>query len=124
LAEVGLEARAGIKAGLLSHGEKRQLEIAIALALNPRLLLLDEPMAGAGPEETINLIATLTRLKSCYTMVLIEHDMNAVFSLADRVSVLVAGRIIATGAPDAIRADPAVRAAYLGEEEIHAEAKA
>jgi branched-chain amino acid transport system ATP-binding protein len=123
LAEVGLEARAGIKAGLLSHGEKRQLEIAIALALTPRLLLLDEPMAGAGPEETINLIATLTRLKSRYTMVLIEHDMNAVFSLADRVSVLVAGRVIATGAPDAIRADQAVRAAYLGEEEIHAEAK-
>lgn len=118
LEEVGLADRAGRVAGSLSHGEKRQLELAVALATNPRLLLLDEPLAGTGHEEAERLIGLLTRLKSRVTMVLIEHDMAAVFALADRVSVLVYGRIVASGAPEAVRADPAVRAAYLGEEEV------
>jgi branched-chain amino acid transport system ATP-binding protein len=115
LAQVGLAARAGMQAGLLSHGEKRQLELAIALALEPKLLLLDEPMAGAGPEETRLLVETLRAIKTHTTIVLIEHDMQAVFALADRVSVLVAGRIIATDTPDAVRTNPEVKAAYLGE---------
>jgi len=117
LAEVGLADRAAIPAGALSHGEKRALELAIALATRPRLLLLDEPLAGAGPEETERLIALLTRLKSAYTILLVEHDMQAVFALADRVSVLVYGRVIATGTVEAIRTNPEVRAAYLGEDE-------
>jgi branched-chain amino acid transport system ATP-binding protein len=116
LAEVGLAGRAGVAAAALSHGEKRQLELAIALALKPRLLLLDEPLAGAGPEETERLIGILRRLKSAYAILLVEHDMQAVFALADRISVLSLGRVIATGAPEAIRADLEVRAAYLGEE--------
>jgi branched-chain amino acid transport system ATP-binding protein len=115
LATVGLDGRAGLQAGLLSHGEKRQLELAIALALEPKLLLLDEPMAGAGPEETRLLVDTLRDLKTRTTIVLVEHDMHAVFALADRISVLVAGRIIATDTPQAIRANPDVRLAYLGE---------
>jgi branched-chain amino acid transport system ATP-binding protein len=115
LATLGLADRVHVLAGALSHGEKRLLEIAIALAQAPKLLLLDEPMAGAGPEETRRLVETLERLKGRYTIVLVEHDMQAVFALADRVSVLVGGRIIATGTPDAVRADPAVRAAYLGD---------
>ena len=118
LEEVGLAGRAAVAAGSLSHGEKRALELAIALATRPRLLLLDEPLAGAGPEETERLIALLTRLKARYTILLVEHDMQAVFALADRISVLVYGRVIATNAPAAIRADPAVRAAYLGEDEV------
>jgi branched-chain amino acid transport system ATP-binding protein len=114
LATVGITARAPIRAGALSHGEKRLLEIAIALAQAPKLLLLDEPMAGAGVQDTHRLVETLGALKRRYTIVLVEHDMQAVFALADRVSVLVEGRIIATGAPQAVRNDPAVRAAYLG----------
>jgi len=117
LAEVGLADRAAIPAGALSHGEKRALELAIALATKPRLLLLDEPLAGAGPEETERLIALLTRLRSAYTILLVEHDMQAVFALADRVSVLVYGRVIATGTVGEIRGNPEVRAAYLGEDE-------
>ncbi|WP_137176386.1 ABC transporter ATP-binding protein [Roseomonas sp. AR75] len=117
LEQVGLAARAETPAGAMSHGEKRQLELAIALATEPRLLLLDEPLAGAGPEETERLIGILRGLKSRYTIVLVEHDMQAVFALADRISVLVYGRVIATGTPDAIRANPEVRAAYLGEDE-------
>ena len=117
LAEVGLADRAEVPAGALSHGEKRALELAIALATKPRLLLLDEPLAGAGPEETERLIALLTRLKSAYTILLVEHDMQAVFALADRVSVLVYGRVIATGTVAEIRGNPEVRAAYLGEDE-------
>lgn len=113
---VNLSARADVLAGELSHGEKRQLELAIALATRPKLLLLDEPLAGTGREESERVVETLRRLKGRYTIVLIEHDMEAVFALADRVSVLVYGRIIATGAPAAIRADRAVREAYLGEE--------
>ena len=112
---VELGSRAQTPAGSLSHGEKRRLEIAIALAQAPKLLLLDEPMAGAGAEETPRLVATLESLKRRTTVVLVEHDMQAVFALADRISVLVEGRIIATDTPHAVRADPAVRAAYLGE---------
>ena len=118
LDQVGLAGRAAAPAGALSHGEKRQLELAIALAGEPRLLLLDEPLAGAGPEETERLIGILRGLKRRYAILLVEHDMQAVFALADRISVLVYGRVIATDAPAAIRADPAVRAAYLGEDEV------
>ena len=113
---VGLDERAGVPAGRLAHGEKRQLELAIALATEPKLLLLDEPLAGTGHEESERLVETLRALKRRYTIVLIEHDMEAVFALADRVTALVYGRVIATGRPEAVRADPAVRAAYLGEE--------
>jgi branched-chain amino acid transport system ATP-binding protein len=112
---VGLAGKADAPAGALSHGDKRRLELAIALAQAPRLLLLDEPMAGAGAEESLRLIDTLRMVKRRATIVLIEHDMQAVFALADRVSVLVEGRILATGSPPAVRSDPAVRAAYLGE---------
>jgi branched-chain amino acid transport system ATP-binding protein len=112
---VDMTSRAHLPAGSLSHGEKRRLEIAIALAQAPKLLLLDEPMAGAGAEETPRLVATLKDLKRRTTIVLVEHDMQAVFALADRISVLVEGRIIATDTPHAVRANPAVRAAYLGE---------
>ena len=116
LARVGIESRARIRAGRLSHGEKRQLELAIALATQPRLLLLDEPLAGTSGSEAERLIGVMRNLKRQVTLVLIEHDMDAVFALADRISVLVYGRIIATGSPAEIRGDPQVRAAYLGEE--------
>ena len=116
LALVGLEGRAALPAGLLSHGEKRQLELAIALATEPKLLLLDEPLAGTGHEESERVVQTLRALKGRYTIVLIEHDMDAVFALADRVSVLVYGRVIATGRPADVRANAEVRSAYLGEE--------
>ena len=111
---VGLEHRAADRATELSHGEQRQLEIAMTLATSPRLLLLDEPLAGMGAEESVKIVELLKRLVHDHAIVLVEHDMDAVFALADRVSVLVAGAIIATGAPDAIRNDPAVKAAYLG----------
>jgi len=114
---VGLCPRARVPAGLLSHGEKRQLELAIGLATQPKLLLLDEPLAGTGHEESLRVVETLQQLKNRITIMLIEHDMDAVFSLADRVSVLVYGRVIATDTPERIRANEEVRAAYLGEEE-------
>ena len=116
LEEVGLEKRSDILAANLSHGEQRQLEIAVALATRPRLLLLDEPVAGMGTDESLRMIEFLAGLKGDKTIVLVEHDMDAVFSLADRISVLVYGRIIATGTPAQIRANPGVRAAYLGED--------
>jgi branched-chain amino acid transport system ATP-binding protein len=116
LDEAGLAARANIRAGDLAHGEQRQLELAMALAAEPRLLLLDEPMAGMGPAESRQMIDVLLRLKRRITLLLVEHDMDAVFALADRISVLVYGRCIATGSPDDIRANPDVRTAYLGEE--------
>nr|WP_246602576.1 ABC transporter ATP-binding protein [Falsiroseomonas tokyonensis] len=118
LDQVGLAHRAATPAGAMSHGEKRQLELAIALATQPRLLLLDEPLAGAGPEETERLVGLLRGLRGRYTIVLVEHDMQAVFAMADRISVLVYGRLIATGTPDRIRENPEVRAAYLGEDDI------
>lgn len=118
LSQVGLAARAHVPAGLLSHGEKRQLELAIGLATEPKLLLLDEPLAGTGHEESLRVVETLRRLKGRLTIVLIEHDMEAVFALADRVSVLVYGRVLATDTPGRIRENPDVRAAYLGEEEL------
>jgi len=113
---VGLGARLDAVAGSLSHGEQRQLEVGLALATRPKLLLLDEPMAGMGPDESARMIPLIENLAPQITVVLIEHDMDAVFRLAERISVLVAGRVIATGDADAIRADRAVRKAYLGEE--------
>jgi branched-chain amino acid transport system ATP-binding protein len=114
LSRVGLGHRAYDLCASLSHGEHRQLEIAMALATGPRLFLLDEPMAGMGPEESARMVALLGELKREQTILLIEHDMDAVFRLADRLTVLVDGRVIASGRPDEIRADAAVRKAYLG----------
>ena len=116
LAAVGLQARAHVAAGTLAHGEQRQLEVALALATRPRLLLLDEPMAGMGPEESLRMVELIDRLRGSLTIMLVEHDMDTVFRLAGRVSVLVSGRLLASGAPEEIRADPAVRRAYLGPE--------
>lgn len=116
LAQVGLTDRAGEIASNLSHGEHRQMEIAMALATQPDLMLLDEPFAGTGQQEAEMLLHLLQRFKGKVTMLLIEHDMNAVFALADRVSVMVYGRLIATGTPDEVRANADVRAAYLGDE--------
>jgi branched-chain amino acid transport system ATP-binding protein len=116
LTQVGLAERADTPAGQLSHGEKRALELAIALAMEPKLLLLDEPMAGTGHDESARLVAVLRSLKGRFPMVLVEHDMGAVFALADRISVLIYGRILASGTPDQVRADPQVIAAYLGDE--------
>jgi branched-chain amino acid transport system ATP-binding protein len=118
LEQVGLAHRADTVAGMLSHGEKRQLELAVALAMRPRLLLLDEPLAGSGPEETDRLVPLLRDLRANHGILLVEHDMQAVFALADRISVLVYGRIIATGDTVTIRDHPEVRAAYLGENTI------
>jgi branched-chain amino acid transport system ATP-binding protein len=117
LEEVGLGARANVIAANLAHGEQRQLEIAMVLATRPRLLLLDEPVAGMGIDESQRMIQFLSTLKGKRTIILVEHDMDAVFTLADRISVLVYGRIIASGEPGEIRANPEVRAAYLGEEQ-------
>jgi branched-chain amino acid transport system ATP-binding protein len=117
LERVGLGGRADARVDKLSHGEQRQLEIAVALATKPRLLLLDEPMAGLGPDESARMVAMLRKLKGELTMVLVEHDMETVFALADRITVLVYGRVIASGNAAAVRADAAVREAYLGEQE-------
>ena len=116
LARVGLESRSDVPAAELSHGERRQLEIAIALALGSKAFLLDEPMAGMGPEGSKALTGFLSELRKEAPILLIEHDMDAVFALADRISVLVYGRVIATGTVDEIRASPEVRRAYLGDE--------
>ncbi len=115
LERVGLAGRADIAAAELSHGERRQLEIAIALALGSKAFLLDEPMAGMGPEGSKRLTGFLDGLRHQAPILLVEHDMDAVFALADRISVLVYGRVIATGTVDEIRRDPAVRTAYLGD---------
>ncbi|MFC0219000.1 ABC transporter ATP-binding protein [Pseudochelatococcus lubricantis] len=117
LARLGLEDRAHRRAGTLSHGEKRQLEIAVALATGARMLLLDEPLAGTSHEESAVLVELMRALKQTHTLILIEHDMDAVFSLADRISVLVYGKVIASGPPAEVRAHPEVRAAYLGDEQ-------
>ena len=113
----GLGERADVLVSELSHGEHKQLELAVALATKPRLLLLDEPMAGLGASESRAMVAALKRMKGGVSILLVEHDMDAVFALADRISVLVYGRIIASGAPADIQADAQVRAAYLGEGE-------
>ena len=115
LERVGLSDRARLPAAELSHGERRQLEIAMALALQSKALLLDEPMAGMGPEGSKRLTGFLDTLRQEAPILLVEHDMDAVFALADRISVLVYGRIIATGTVEDIRRDPAVRTAYLGD---------
>ena len=120
LGRVGLGDRATVRAASLAHGEQRQLEIAMALATGPRMLLLDEPTAGMGPEDSQRMKEFLRDLKGDYSMLLIEHDMDTVFALADRITVLVYGRAIATGSPADIRANDEVRAAYLGEEEADA----
>jgi branched-chain amino acid transport system ATP-binding protein len=116
LSEIDLSGKENQPAGTLAHGEQRALEVGLALATAPRLVLLDEPMAGMGPEESQRMIALIKRIRSRVTVLLVEHDMDAVFRLADRISVLVNGRLIATGAPAAIRANAEVRQAYLGEE--------
>ena len=116
LDDVGLSERTGILAANLAHGEQRQLEVAMALATRPRLLLLDEPMAGMGTEESQRMIALLSTLKRRHTIILVEHDMDAVFRLADRIAVLVYGRVIATDSPEQIKMNQEVRNAYLGEE--------
>jgi branched-chain amino acid transport system ATP-binding protein len=116
LEQTGIADRAHVRAGELSHGEKRALELAIALAMQPTLMLLDEPMAGIGREETERQVELLLRLKGKLTMILVEHDMAAVFALADRISVMIRGRVLLTGTPDQVRADPQVVTAYLGEQ--------
>ncbi len=118
LERIGLSARAADRAGDLSHGERRQLELAMALVTDPRLLLLDEPTAGMGREDSDRMIALLDALKGERAIMLVEHDMNAVFALADRITVMTYGKVLATDTPAAIRANEAVRAAYLGTDEV------
>ncbi len=114
LAMAGLEQRANVVAAALSHGEQRQLEIAMTLATGPRLLLLDEPLAGMGAEESVRIVELLKRLRADHAILLVEHDMDAVFSVADTLTVMVEGAVLATGAPEDIRANRAVQEAYLG----------
>lgn len=116
LQEIGLAHRVNTVAANLSHGEQRQLELAMALATRPSLLLLDEPMAGMGPSSTSHMVELLKSFKGKITILMVEHDMHAVFALADRITVLVYGKAVATGAPEQIRSDPAVQLAYLGKE--------
>ena len=115
LQQVGLQAKPDTVAGQLSHGEQRALELAMALATKPQLLLLDEPMAGTGPEESARMVELIEHLARHVTILLVEHDMDAVFRLADRISVLVNGQLICTGTPEAVRNDAGVRRAYLGD---------
>ena len=115
-ADIGLAQRQDVSASALSHGEQRALEVGLALATRPKLLLLDEPMAGMGPEESQGMIALIGRLRTRLTLLLVEHDMDAIFRLADRISVLVNGRVIASDVPERIKANADVRKAYLGEE--------
>jgi len=116
LAQVALADVAQRRAGQLSHGQQRCLEVALALATDPKLLLLDEPMAGMGPDESARMVELIEKLARRVTILLVEHDMDAVFRLADRISVLVGGHLIASGEPEAIRADAEVRRAYLGDD--------
>ena len=118
LARVGLERRADVVVSRLSHGEQRELELAVALATRPQLLLLDEPMAGLGPTESARMVKLLQELRREVTIVLVEHDMEAVFALADRISVLVYGRVIASGTPAEIRGNEEVKRAYLGDQHV------
>jgi branched-chain amino acid transport system ATP-binding protein len=115
-ARVGLQGRETVAAETLAHGEQRQLELGLALATNARMLLLDEPMAGMGPEESKRMVELIAHLRGRITVLLVEHDMDAVFRLADSISVLVGGRVIATGDPESIRANTEVKRAYLGDE--------
>jgi branched-chain amino acid transport system ATP-binding protein len=115
LTTVGLIERADEQAARLSHGERRQLEIAMTLALHPRVLLLDEPLAGMGADESARMVRLIAELKRDYAVLLVEHDMDAVFTLADRLTVMVNGQVIASGTPAAVRDDAAVQRAYLGE---------
>jgi branched-chain amino acid transport system ATP-binding protein len=114
LQKVGLEHRADAVAGFMSHGEQRQLEIAMVLATDPVIILLDEPLAGMGQSEALGVIQVISSLKDGRAVLLVEHDMDAVFALADRLTVMADGRVIGSGAPEEVRNDPAVRAAYLG----------
>ena len=114
--EIGLQDKLASLAMTLAHGEQRALEVGLALATQPKLVLLDEPMAGMGPEESQRMIELIQRIRAKVTVLLVEHDMDAVFRLADRISVLVNGRVIASGTPQEIRADAEVRRAYLGDE--------
>jgi branched-chain amino acid transport system ATP-binding protein len=116
-ARAGLAGVLARPAGLLSHGQKRQLEIAMCLATAPQVLLLDEPLAGMGAEETERMLALLAELRTGHAILLVEHDMDAVFRIADRITVMVNGAVIASGGPDAVRNDPEVQAAYLGSHE-------
>ena len=116
LARVGLDERALTPTDVLSHGEKRRLEIAAVLALEPHILLFDEPLAGLGIDESRQVVALIESLKASCAILLVEHDIDAVFAVADRITVLNNGRILETGAPDAVRRSPAVQQAYLGEE--------
>jgi branched-chain amino acid transport system ATP-binding protein len=116
LEAAGLEARGKLIAAALSHGEQRQLEIAMTLATAPRVLLLDEPLAGMGAEESARMVALIRELRERHAILLVEHDMDAVFAVADVLTVMVNGAVLASGAPDAIRANPEVQQAYLGEE--------
>jgi branched-chain amino acid transport system ATP-binding protein len=118
LARVGLEHRADVVVSELSHGEQRELELAVALATRPQLLLLDEPMAGLGATESARMVKLLADLRKEVTIILVEHDMNAVFALADRITVLVYGRVIASGEPAAIRVNEEVKRAYLGDQHV------
>jgi branched-chain amino acid transport system ATP-binding protein len=118
LARVGLEQRADVVVSKLSHGEQRELELAVALATKPQLLLLDEPMAGLGATESARMVKLLAELRREVTIVLVEHDMAAVFALADRITVLVYGRVIASGVPAAIRGNEEVKRAYLGDQHV------
>jgi branched-chain amino acid transport system ATP-binding protein len=118
LERVGLGGRADVLVSRLSHGEQRELELAVALATRPQLLLLDEPMAGLGVTESARMVKLLQELRREVTIVLVEHDMEAVFALADRISVLVYGRVIASGEPQAIRQNEEVKRAYLGDQHV------
>ena len=122
LARVGLGGVKHWLAGELSHGQQRQLEVGVALAIKPKLLLLDEPMAGMGPDESEQMVTLLQSLRGQLTLFLVEHDMDAVFRLADRISALVSGKVIACGTPAEVRDDPAVKRAYLGDEAMEASA--
>ena len=114
--QVGLSQKLDFLASSLAHGEQRALEVGLALATRPKLVLLDEPMAGMGPKESQRVIALIGRIRAQVTVLLVEHDMDAVFRLADRISVMVNGRLIASGAPQEIKANVEVKKAYLGDE--------
>ena len=118
LAQVGLEYRAGVPVAALSHGERRQIEIAMALATHPRLLLLDEPLAGMGAEESARIVELLRKLVKNHAILLVEHDMDAAFAVADLLTVMVNGSVLESGAPDQVRNSKSVREAYLGTDEV------